>query len=91
LHAQLLKDLIERVSGSDQYKEEYDKIQRQKEAAEEENLESYEKKKKITTEKNELKKQKEEAENYDKLREKKVSQFIYVIYFVHFSLFYFIY
>jgi len=59
--------LIERISGSDQYKEEYDNLLSEKEKIETSTTDTYEEKKKRTNEKNEYKKQKEEVETYDEL------------------------
>ena len=64
-----LTKLIEQISGSDQYKAEYDELKRLKEEADENAIFSMQKKKMYVTQKKEVKQQKEEAELYRDLQE----------------------
>ena len=68
---QELTTLFEQLSGSDELKEEYDRLEREKKRAEEEQIYSYQKKKGLAQEGKNMKKQKEEAEQYTALQEQK--------------------
>jgi len=54
--------LLEQICGSDQYKEEYESLQRQKIEFDESTIFSIQKKKMYTTQRREAKEQKDEAE-----------------------------
>ena len=64
-----LTKLIEQISGSDQYKAEYEELKRLKEEADENAIFSMQKKKMYITQKKEVKQQKEEAELYRELQD----------------------
>ena len=64
-----LTKLIEQISGSDQYKAEYEELKRLKEEADENAIFSMQKKKMYVTQKKEVKQQKEEAELYRELQD----------------------
>eukprot|EP01117_Protostelium_nocturnum_P006632 TRINITY_DN2388_c0_g1_i1.p1 TRINITY_DN2388_c0_g1~~TRINITY_DN2388_c0_g1_i1.p1 ORF type:complete len:1232 (-),score=660.40 TRINITY_DN2388_c0_g1_i1:54-3749(-) len=66
-----LTAMIEQISGSEEFKEEYDRLADEKNQAEETTIYNYQKKKGITAEKKVYKTQKIEAENYQKLLQKK--------------------
>ena len=56
-----LTHLLEQVSGSDEYKEEYDRLEREKKKAEDDSIYSYQKKKGLAQERTSMRKQKEEV------------------------------
>ena len=59
--------LFEQISGSDEFKEEYDRLELEKKKAEDDQIYSYQKKKGLTQERTNMRKQKEEAEKYSQL------------------------
>ena len=63
--------LFEQISGSDEFKEEYDRLELEKKKAEDDQIYSYQKKKGLTQEKTSMRKQKEEAEKYAELQEER--------------------
>lgn len=66
-----LTALFEQISGSDDLKETYERLEREKRRAEEEQIYSYQKKKGLAQERNNMRKQKEEAERYVGLLEQR--------------------
>ena len=66
-----LTHLFEQISGSDEFKEEYERLEREKKAAEDEQIFSYQKKKGLAQERTSMRKQKEEAEKYTALVEQR--------------------
>ena len=68
-----LTELLEKIAGSDELREEYEKLLSEKEKAEENTIFSFKKKKGINAEKNQYREQKDEAEKCQKLLEKLVS------------------
>jgi structural maintenance of chromosome 1 len=62
-----LTAFIEKISGSDEFKEEYEKCRVEMEKAEEDTLFTFNKKKTINAERKQYKEQKEEAERFHKL------------------------
>lgn len=64
-----LTAFIEKISGSDQYKEEYDARRAEMEKAEDNTLFTFNKKKTINAERKQYKEQKEEAEKYHELQQ----------------------
>lgn len=63
-----LSALFEQVSGSDDLKDAYERLERGKRRAEEQQIYSYQKKKGLAQERNNMRKQKEEAERYADLQ-----------------------
>ena len=66
-----LTQLFEQISGSEDLKEEYDRLEREKKRAEEDQVYSYQKKKGLMMERTNMRKQKEEAEKYTELLNEK--------------------
>ena len=66
-----LTQLFEQISGSEDLKEEYDRLEREKKRAEEDQIYSYQKKKGLMMERTNMRKQKEEAEKYTELLNEK--------------------
>mmetsp|Transcript_13773 Transcript_13773/g.37285 ORF Transcript_13773/g.37285 Transcript_13773/m.37285 type:complete len:1277 (-) Transcript_13773:524-4354(-) len=66
-----LSALFEQISGSEELKEEYEKLEAEKKQAEEEQIYNHQKKKGLAQEKAIMKKQKEEAEAYQRLEDRK--------------------
>jgi len=66
-----LTKLFEEVSGSGELKPEYERLEAEKKQAEEDQVFNHQKKKGLTAEKNSMKKQKEEAEKYTSLQERR--------------------
>ena len=64
-----LTALFESISGSDAYKEDYERLDAEKKRAEDEQSYAYQKKKLLTQERTNVRKQKEEAEKYTELQE----------------------
>lgn len=65
-----LTNLLEQISGSDQLKAEYDDLKQKKDEAEENAIFSMQKKKMYTTQKREVLQQRNEAEQYQKEKER---------------------
>ena len=82
-----LTKLIEQISGSDQFKDEYDRLKTLKEEADENAIFSMQKKKMYTTQKKEVRQQKEEAEMYKELQEEiadlKTNHALWSIFCIH--------
>lgn len=68
-----LTEMMEEVSGSVEYKKEYERLQEEKEKAEEQTIMNMQKKRGFIAEKKQYKEQKEEAERYQKLVEEQSS------------------
>jgi structural maintenance of chromosome 1 len=66
-----LTTLFEQISGAEELKEEYERLEREKKRAEEDQIYSYQKKKGLTQERTNMRKQKEEAEAYTELLEQR--------------------
>lgn len=70
-----LTALIEKISGSDEYKKGYEDARTKKEQLEDTVMFAFNKKKSINAERKQYKEQKEEAENFKKLQEEQVCIF----------------
>lgn len=66
-----LSALFEQISGSDELKEEYDQLEAEKKRAEEEQIYNHQKKKGLAAEKTLMRRQKEEAEAYQRLEDRR--------------------
>jgi len=72
-----LTALIEKISGSDKYKKDYEEARAKKEKVEDNVMFAFNKKKSINAEKKQYKEQKEEAENFKKQQEEQVWLFYF--------------
>ncbi|DAZ99111.1 TPA: hypothetical protein N0F65_008416 [Lagenidium giganteum] len=82
-----LTKLFEQISGSDEFKQEYDQLLDEKNVAEENTIFAYQKKKGLMAEKKMVKEQKEEAERFRAKRKKlmklRVEHYLWQLYQVH--------
>nr|XP_039266859.1 structural maintenance of chromosomes protein 1A-like isoform X1 [Styela clava] len=76
--------LFEEISGSSEFKEEYERAKAEMVASEQETQYSYHRKKGIAAERKEAKQEKEEAEKYEKLRDDYAQQRLQVMLFKFF-------
>jgi structural maintenance of chromosome 1 len=67
--------MFEQISGSIEYKDEYEELQSLKEKAEENTIYNYQKKKGANAEKKQLKLQKKEADYFQQLKDQLVSHY----------------
>mgnify|MGYP002775710628 CR=1 FL=1 len=75
-----LTALFEQISGSEDYKKDYEDLEVQKSRAEEKSAFAYQKKRSVTAERKQKKEQKEEAEKHLRLQEELVNS--YTVYYM---------
>lgn len=78
-----LTNLLEQISGSEEFKRRYEELEEEKARAEEKKALAYQKKKTVNMERKQKKEQKEEAEKHLRLQEQLVSVLIYMFWLQH--------